>query len=288
MSKCLTDRSIDHVVLERGEVAHSWRTERWDSLRLLTPNWMSRLPGFGYEGDDPDGFRDMTETVDFIDKYARVIDAPVQSQTTVTSVSKTDDGYLVSTDQEAWRCKTVVLASGVCNIASVPAFADKTPAHINTLTPSEYKNPEQLEDGGVLVVGAAATGIQLAEEIHRSGRPVTLSTGEHIRAPRVYRGKDLEWWMDVAGVHNEHYTEVDNIDRARKVPSLQLIGTPERATLDINTLTSLGVKLLGKFAGIQDGKGQFSGSLRNHCNMSDLKMNRLLNTIDEWVTENGC
>ena len=288
MSKCLTDRSIDHVVLERGEIAHSWRTERWDSLRLLTPNWMSRLPGFGYEGDDPDGFRDMTETVDFIDKYARVIDAPVQSQTTVTSVSKTDDGYLVSTDQEAWRCKTVVLASGVCNIASVPAFADKTPAHINTLTPSEYKNPEQLEDGGVLVVGAAATGIQLAEEIHRSGRPVTLSTGEHIRAPRVYRGKDLEWWMDVAGVHNEHYTEVDNIDRARKVPSLQLIGTPERATLDINTLTSLGVKLLGKFAGIQDGKGQFSGSLRNHCNMSDLKMNRLLNTIDEWVTENGC
>jgi putative flavoprotein involved in K+ transport len=137
------------------------------------------------------------------------------------------------------------------------------------------------------VVGASATGTQLANEIHRSGRLVTMAVGEHVRAPRVYRGKDIEWWMDVAGVHDERYDEVDDIVRARRVPSLQLAGSPERTTLDLNTLTDIGVKLVGRFAGMNDGKAQFSGSLHNQCAMADLKMNRLLGTIDEWVTENG-
>ena len=99
MSRCLTERSIDHVVIERGEVANSWRTERWDSLRLLTPNWQSRLPGFGYDGDDPDGYRTMPEVIDFLDRYASVISAPVQTNTNVTSVSAADSGFVVATDQ---------------------------------------------------------------------------------------------------------------------------------------------------------------------------------------------
>jgi putative flavoprotein involved in K+ transport len=136
------------------------------------------------------------------------------------------------------------------------------------------------------VVGASATGTQLASEIHRSGRPVTMAVGEHIRAPRVYRGKDLEWWMDVAGVQDERYDEVDDIKRARRVPSLQLTGSDTRMTLDLNALTAMGVKLVGRLAGMNDGKAQFSGSLRNVCALSDLKMNRLLNTIDEWASEN--
>jgi putative flavoprotein involved in K+ transport len=139
----------------------------------------------------------------------------------------------------------------------------------------------------VLVVGASATGTQLAEEIHDSGRPVTLAVGEHVRAPRVYRGRDIEWWMDRAGVLDERYDEVDDIVRARRVPSLQLAGSPERATLDLNALTARGVTLVGRFAGINDGKAQFSGSLRNQCAMSDLKMNRLLDTIDEWARRIG-
>src|ERR1700682_4393331 len=114
MSWWLARRSIDHVVLERGEVANSWKTERWDSLRLLTPNWLSRLPGYGYEGDDPDGFRAMPETIDFIDRYAVAISAPVRTHTQVTSVRKIDEGYEVSTDQGEWRCRTVVLATGAC------------------------------------------------------------------------------------------------------------------------------------------------------------------------------
>ncbi len=287
MSRCLGERSIDHVVLERGAVANSWKTERWDSLRLLTPNWQSRLPGFGYEGDDPDDYRTMPEIIDFIDRYARVISAPVRTGTTVTSVRRTEAGYLVTTDQGGWQCRTVVLATGACNIARVPAVAEAVPSAIATLTAIEYRNPNQLEAGGVLVVGASATGTQLADEIHRSGRPVTLAVGEHIRAPRVYRGKDLEWWMDAAGVLDERYDEVEDIVRARKVPSLQLTGSPERVTLDLNALAAIGARLVGRFAGIDDGKAQFSGSLRNQCALSDLKMDRLLDTIDEWASDNG-
>jgi putative flavoprotein involved in K+ transport len=287
MSRCLAERSIDHVVLERGEVANTWKTERWDTLRLLTPNWQSRLPGFGYEGDDPDGYRAMPETIAFIERYAHVIAAPVQTHTKVTSVRLSNGGYQVVTDQGEWQCRTVVMATGACNIPNVPAVAEAVPPAINTLTPTEYRNPEQLEEGGVLVIGAAATGIQFAEEIHRSGRPVTLAAGEHIRAPRVYRGRDIEWWMDAAGVLDERYDEVDDINRARSVPSLQLTGSPERRMTDLNSLTDIGVKLIGRLAAINDGKAQFSGSLRNLCAMSDLKMNRLLNILDEWATENG-
>ena len=286
MSRCLAERSIDHVVLERGEVANSWKTERWNSLRLLTPNWQSRLPGYGYEGEDPDGYRTMPETIAFIERYAELISAPVQSHTNVTSVQRIRDGYEVATDECTWQCRTVVLATGACNIPQVPALAEAIPSSITTLTPIDYRKPEQLKQGGVLVVGASATGVQIAEEIHRSGRPVTLAVGEHIRAPRVYRGKDLQWWMDAAGVLDERYDEVEDIVRARNVPSLQLAGFPQRM-LDLNSLTCIGVKLVGRLAGIKDGKAQLSGSLRNQCALSDLKMNRLLDTIDEWASQNG-
>ncbi len=287
MSRCLADRSIDHVLLERGEVANSWKTERWDSLRLLTPNWMSRLPGYGYEGENPDGYRTMPQTIAFIESYAEAIAAPVQTNTTVTSVRRHDEGYEVDTDQGTWQCRAVVLASGACNIASVPAVAEAVPSSIETLTSMQYRNPNQLKEGGVLVVGASASGTQIADEIHRSGRPVTLAVGEHVRAPRVYRGRDIQWWMDVGGIFDERYDEIENIARARRLPSIQLAGSDERRTLDLNTLTDIGVKLIGRFTGISDGKAQFSGSLRNMCTLADLKMDRLLDSIDEWATNNG-
>ena len=288
MSHCLTARSIDHVVLERGEVAHSWRTERWDSLHLLTPNWQSRLPGYGYQGGDPDGYRALPDVVDFITSYAKAIAAPVHTHTTVTSVRATEAGYLVRTDQGDWRCSTLVIASGACNIASVPAFADRVPRSVTQLTAQQYRNPGQLVGGGVMVVGASSSGTQIAHEIHRSGRPVVLSVGEHIRAPRRYRGKDLEWWMDAAGVLDERYDTIDDVNRARRVPSLQLAGTPNRSTLDLNALTAIGVKLVGRLAGItENGRVQFAGSLRNMCALSDLKMGRLLDLIDEWARTNG-
>ncbi len=293
MSWWLTKHSIDHVVLERGELANSWRTERWDSLRLLTPNWQSRLPGYGYEGNDPDGFRTMAETIDFLERYAEVIAAPVHTHTSVTSLRRRDDGddgddgYEVVTDEGSWQCDAVVIASGACNIAQVPKVAEALPPAINTLTSMQYRNPDQLADGGVLVVGASASGTQIADEVHRSGRAVTLATGEHVRVPRVYRGKDIKWWMDAAGVLDERYDEIDDIVRARNVPSLQLAGYADRRMIDLNSLTGIGVKLVGRLAGFNDGKAQFSGSLRNVCALADLKMNRLLNAIDEWAAENA-
>ena len=157
-SFCLNERSIDHVVLERGEVANSWRKERWDSLKLPTPNWLSRLPGFSYAGDDPDGFMSMPEVIDFIQDYADFSRAPVKTNTKVTSVSQNSDGYRVVTDNGEWQSKSVVIASGACNVAVTPKVAELIPADIASITPHQYRGPDQLEPGGVLVVGASATG----------------------------------------------------------------------------------------------------------------------------------
>jgi putative flavoprotein involved in K+ transport len=282
-SRCLTERSIDHVVLERGEVANSWRRERWDSLRLLTPNWQGRLPGYRYAGPDPDGYMTMSEVIDFISRFAAAAAAPVRTHTTVTSVRRTDSGYRVATNHGDLTCRTLVLASGACNTPSVPAVRQGVPASIPCITPFDYRNPSQLPDGGVLVVGASATGVQLADEIHRSGRPVTLSVGEHVRLPRMYRGRDVLWWMDASGVWNQRYDEVDDLTRARRLPSPQLVGTPKRTTLDLNALSDIGVRLVGRWSAVRDGQALFSGGLRNHFALADLKMNRLLDTFDDWA-----
>ena len=282
-SFCLSERSIDHVVLERGEVANSWRKERWDSLKLLTPNWQSRLPGFSYAGDDPDGFMSMPEVIDFIQDYAVFSEAPVKTNTTVTSVRQNLDGYRVVTDNGEWQAKSVVIASGACNVAVTPKVAESIPANITSITPHQYRGPDQLEAGGVLVVGASATGLQLADEIRRAGHEVTIAVGEHVRMPRRYRGQDIQVWLDRTRILNECYDEIDDLTRARGLPSPQLIGSSDRKLLDLNSLTDSGVRLAGRLMGVNNGMAQFSGSLANVCALADLKMNRLLDTIDSWI-----
>lgn len=281
MSRRLTERSIDHVVLERGEVANSWRTERWPSLRLLTPNWQTSLPGYAYDGDDPDGYMGVADVVDTISRYAKEVAAPVQANTTVESIDTTDAGYCVTTDQGRIDARSVVLATGACNIASRPKCAADLPPEIAQVTPLDYRTPDDLAHGGVLVVGSSATGVQLAKEIHESGRPVTVASGEHVRMPRTYRGRDIYYWMHESGLLDERYDEIDDIVRARHVPSPQLVGTAERATLDLNALRAIGVRIVGRLGAITHGRAQFSGSLRNVCALADLKMHRLLDTIDE-------
>lgn len=275
------------MVLERGEVANSWRRERWDSLRLLTPNWQSRLPGYRYEGANPDGYMTMGEVIDFISRFAVLSGAPVRTHTTVTSVRQTDAGYQVATSQGDLRCRAVMLASGACNAPSVPSLRQAVPASIQCLTPFDYRNPSHLPAGGVLIVGASATGVQLAGEIQRSGRPVTLSVGEHVRLPRTYRGRDVLWWMDASGVWNQRYDDIDDLARARRLPSPQLVGTPERTTLDLNGLSAEGVEIVGRLAAVRDGRALFSGGLRNQFALADLKMNRLLDAFDEWARTDG-
>jgi len=268
-------------------VANSWRRERWDSLRLLTPNWQSRLPGHEYDGPEPDGYMTMGDVVEFISRFAHLVAAPVRSGTAVISVTRTDGGYRVVTSTGEINCRTVVIASGACNRPAVPALRDAMPASIAHVTPFDYRNPGTLPDGGVLVVGASATGVQLAAEIVHSGRPVILSVGEHVRLPRTYRGRDILWWMEMSGVWNQRYDEVDDLTRARRLPSPQLVGTPDRTTLDLNALTTMGVALVGRLSAVRDGSALFSGGLRNLFSLADLKLARLLETFDDWAHHHG-
>jgi putative flavoprotein involved in K+ transport len=286
-SHFLTRHAIDHVVLERGEVANSWRHERWDSLRLLTPNWLARLPGHAYDGPDPDGYLTSGEVAALIDGFAARSRAPVRTGTRVLSVRRTDEGYDVATDQGSFRSRAVVIASGACNRPAVPALAASLPNSVEQLTTFDYRNPDQVAEGGVLVVGASATGVQVAAELSRAGREVTLAVGEHVRLPRTYRGRDVLWWMDAAGVWDERHDEIDDLIRARRLPSPQLVGTAERATLDLNALTDLGVGLVGRWAALRDDRALFSGGLRNVFALADLKQRRLLDTFDAWARERG-
>jgi putative flavoprotein involved in K+ transport len=225
----------------------------------------------------------MPEVVERISGFAAAISAPVRTHTTVGSVRRIDGGYHVGTDRGGIRSRSVVLASGAANTPHVPQLREAVPQGIECITTFDYHNPERLPQGGVLVVGASATGVQLADEIHRSGRPVTLSVGEHVRLPRVYRGRDVLWWMETSGVWNQRYDAIDDLERARGLPSPQLIGTPERTTLDLNVLSAAGVEIVGRLAAIRDGCALFSGGLRNLFALADLKMQRLLDTFDDWA-----
>ncbi len=287
MSRHLTARAIDHVVLERGEVANSWRTERWDSLRLLTPNWMSRLPGHHYSGPDPDGFMTKDETVGFIEGFGRSFDAPVRSHVRVERVSARSPGFDVVTDRGTWSCDVVVAATGASSEPKLPPVAAEIPSRVRQLTALRYKNPGQIGQGEVLVVGASASGTQIADELRRNGRSVTIAVGDHVRLPRMYRGRDIYWWLDTVGRLDERYDEIDDLNRARRLPSLQLVGTPEHRSLDLNSLAASGVRTVGKLMRIAGAKAQFSGALANLVANADLKQNRLLNLIDEFVLERG-
>ena len=230
MSRRLTERSIDHVVLERGEVANSWRTQRWPTLRLLTPNWQTRLPGHDYAGDDPDGFMPVADVVATLTRYARLVGAPVRTATTVHTVRAAPQGFQIQAGGDLLCARAVVLATGACTLPAIPGVAAAVPRRSRRSPRSAYRDPGQLPDGGVLVVGASATGVQLAAEIHRSGRPVTLAAGEHVRLPRTYRGRDIFWWLQATGLLAERYDQIDDLTRARHLPSPQLTGTPQATT----------------------------------------------------------
>jgi len=225
----------------------------------------------------------MAEVIDFVSRFAVFAAAPVRTRTAVTSVKRADPGYIVSTTNGDLRCRALVLASGACNVPHVPQLQQAVPPSIECLTPFGYRNPDRLPEGNVLIVGASATGVQLADEIHRSGRRVTLSVGEHVRLPRTYRGRDVLWWMDKSGVWNQRYDEIDDLTRARNLPSPQLVGTPAPTTLDLNVLSAAGVELVGRLSAVRDGRALFSGGLRNQFALADLKMDRLLDAFDDWA-----
>ncbi len=290
VSRLLTEAGHDHVVLDRGRVAESWRTERWDSLHLLTPSWMTRLPGWEYTGPDQDGYLSVDEFVDHLEGYATSFGVPLVGGTTVEDVrfSGHDGGrYAVVTDRGTWHARNIVIATGPHGRPFVPAGVPQD----GVLTSSEYRNPTQLEDGGVLVVGASASGVQIADEVRRSGREVTLAVGRHTRMPRRYRGLDIYWWLETTGRLARTIDQMPDVGAARRESSLQLVGHGEAGRsapdLDLALLQSRGVRLVGRLAGLSGRKATFDGDLPENLAGADYVMNHFLDHVDTYVERAG-
>lgn len=287
MSRCLAERGVEHVVLERGRVGERWRSERWDSLTLLTPRWQSRLPGFHAREGDPHGYMTRDEVVRLLDRYAAAIAAPVESGVAVRAVEAEGARFRVATDRDDWRAANVVIATGDCDRPRVPAMAEQLAPAIRQVVPTRYRSPRELPVGGVLVVGASATGVQLADEIHASGRPVTLAVGSHVRLPRRWRGRDILGWLDAAGVLDESAADVRDLEASRRQPSFQLVGRADRATLDLPALAAKGVRLTGRLAGIDGTRAVFHDDLGASVARADAKLARLVGRLERFVERAG-
>jgi len=285
VSRCLTGHGAEHVVVERGRVAERWRTARWESLRLISPNWMSRLPAWSYPGPDPDGYMAAPELVSYLEDYAGSFAAPVHENTAVELVEASGGGLCVVTDQRTWLARNVVVATGTENRAYLPPAASGIDPEIHQLTAARYRGPDQVPGGGVLVVGASASGVQIADELRRAGRPVILSVGRHVRLPRSYRGRDILWWMDRAGVLGQTIDQVHDAWSARRAPSLQLSGRGRPVGLE--ALAAGGVRLAGRLVAADGRRLSFADDLPATTGAAQAQMERLLRTIDAHITHSG-
>lgn len=287
MSRCLSDLGIDHIVLERGKLAERWRSQSWDSLRLLTPNWMTRLPGFQYDGEAPNGFMSVPELIAFLERYATSSRTSVLTDTTVLRVDRSGDRFRVVTDRGVWSTDSVVVATGHCDLPFVPAASRGLASSITQIVPADYRRPEHLPTGGVLVVGASSTGVQLADEIQRSGRQVTLAVGRHTRLPRGYRGHDILWWLDQLGVLSQQADAVHTIEVSRRQPSLQLVGRTDHSSLDLAILHEGGVRLVGRVLDVNGHRVRLADDLVATTAAADIKMAEILSRIDEFIVRTG-
>src|SRR5262249_4527856 len=286
VSRCLAEQGADHVVIERGRIAERWRTSRWGSLRLITPNWMSRLPGRSYPGTDPDGYMAAPELVSYLEDYAGSFAAPVHQNTTVELVEAAGRGLRGITNNRTWLAAHAIVATRTADRAYVPAFASAIDPGVHQLTASRYQGPHQVPDGGVLVVGASASGVQIADELCRSGRPVTISVGRHSRLPRRYRGRDILWWMEHAGILGHAIDEMRDPRPARSAPSLQLTGRSDHP-VGLDALAARGVTLAGRLA-VADGRRlSFASDLPVTIGAAQERMERLLRSIDAYISRSG-
>jgi putative flavoprotein involved in K+ transport len=304
VSRLLSAAGHDHVVLERGRVGERWRSERWDSLHLLTPAWMTRLPGWTYAGADPDGYLTKGQLVRLLEMYAGSFDAPVVDETTVLRVDATGLGpndravprYRVVTDAGTLHCRQVVVATGPHGRPVVPAGlvgpeGERWENAPLLLPANRYRNPDRLAPGGVLVVGASSTGTQIADELRRAGREVVLSVGRHTRMPRRYRGMDAFWWLETTGRLARTIDTMPDPVAARREPSMQLVGRNDpdgyARDLDLGVLQRLGVRLVGRLLGADGRTLHFGDGLADTVADADTRMHRFLDAVDEHVASSG-
>jgi putative flavoprotein involved in K+ transport len=283
ISEHLQQRGVPHIVLEKDRVAEAWRTRRWDSLVANGPAWHDRFPTQKFEETDPDGFATKGEVADYFQKLVDRKDLPVRTGVTVTSVVEISGarGYRVTTDSGVIDADFVVSATGPFQTPRIPQLIPED-AGFTQMHSSSYKNPDQLEDGGVLVVGAGSSGVQIAAEIQKSGRPVHLAVGPHDRPPRSYRGRDFCWWLGVLGLWDlvtppagaEHVT-------------IAVSGADGGHTVDFRDLADSGITLLGRANEYSDGKLVLGTDLRKNIADGDQNYLSLLNAADEYIERNG-
>lgn len=287
MSASLRSEGIDHLILERGQVGERWRSERWDSLQLLTPNWMSRLPGRADQVTDPDGFMSKDDLIRLLEDYSSAIGAPVMEGVTVTSLRREQGWFRLETSAGSFNARSVVVATGQCGIPAIPGFNSAIDPRIDQIHASRYRNPEQLTEGSVLVVGSGASGIQIAAELALAGRQVILSMGRHGRAVRRYRGRDIWWWLDRTGSLHQTAAEVRDLKQARKAPSLGLTGARGGVDIDLGSLQRMGVRIAGRMTSVEDRHALFSDNAVRDAADADDRLTRLLSKFDEWALSEG-
>lgn len=289
-SRALRDAGREHVLLERGEIGDSWVHGRWDSLTLLTPAWMNELPG-SPGGDDPDAFLTAAGFAERLRTYAAAVRAPVLPGTVVRGVHQVAGTgtyrYRVMTDAGAWLAHNVIIATGPGGRPVVPAPAEGLSPDLHVVASSTYRNPRALPAGGVLVVGASSSGVQIADEIARSGRRVLLSVGRHTRVPRRYRGMDIYWWLQRTGRLDRRIDEVPDPIAARRESSLQLVGREPARAVDLPALSERGVELLGRWIGADGHCARFADDLTATCAVAERRLRRVLTAIDGHIDASG-
>jgi putative flavoprotein involved in K+ transport len=280
LSRSLTAAGREHVVLERARIGERWRSERWESLRLLTPNWLNRLPGAPAMGE-PDAYLDRRGVIAHLEAYAA--GAPVHEHTTVLRVRRGARGHLVVTDAGDWHARNVVVATGDCDVPRVPAVAADAPFFLHQLHATGYRRPGRLPEGGVLVVGAGPSGQQIAAELRRAGREVVLAAGRHARMPRTYRGRDVFAWLHATGQLDDHVDHVPDPAAARKAPSFPVSGAHGGESLGLERLAELGVTIAGRLEGFAGDHALFGDTLTRDVGDADRRMRRSLALFDAYI-----
>ena len=288
LSYYLTQQGRTHLVLEQGRVGESWRSQRWDSFTLITPTWMNKLPGFPYQGGDPDGFMPRENIVAYLDQYAASFNAPLHCGIRVTAVRQQPggDGYLVEAEEMTFEARNVVLATGAYPKPKIPTASADLRVDICQMHTSEYRNPQTLPSGAVLVVGTGQSGCQIAEELHQSGRQVYLSTSSCGRVPRRYRGRDVSWWLTRMGFFDRTIDQLPSPNAAFAC-SPQLSGAQGGHDINLRQFAREGIILLGHLQAVQGKQIILAPDLEENLAKADAFAIQMMQAIDEYIKKIG-
>ena len=288
MSHCLVGYGIDHVVLERHRIGHEWRERRWDSFCLVTPNWQCQLPGYPYQGPDPDGFMAREEIVAYVEGYADSFRPPVQENTEVTRLRRNaGDRFEIATSRGDFTAGQVVLATGPYHAPAIPRMAERLPAGAASLHSSRYRNPSALPDGAVLVVGTGQSGCQIAEDLHLAGRRVHLAAGSAPRVARRYRGRDVVAWLDAMGHYDRGVDQFENADALRLRANHYVTGRDGGHDIDLRVFAREGMRLYGRLTAIDETMARFAPDLASSLDQADAVSESIKDSIDAFIAARG-